>query len=140
MSQKDGRLRGMVCRAIAVLSLLLPSAALLSAFGAPAAAQSRPSGEERNTNQAPAPFNPNADQSLPLGLGGNLAQIQQTVSSRADFAYLLSAAAWRWSPLEPHTIFVCWENPQQSFSQQIAAVQKAITDTWQANSSIAFSW
>jgi Astacin (Peptidase family M12A) len=55
-----------------------------------------------------------------------------------DFGYLLAASRWLWPPLASKTIFVCWENPAGQFASQMDSIKKAITDSWQANSSLRF--
>ena len=55
-----------------------------------------------------------------------------------DFGYLLAASRWIWPPLADKIIFVCWENPTPEFASQMASVRKAVTDSWQANSTLKF--
>jgi hypothetical protein len=78
-----------------------------------------------------------ADQSGSMSNKLNFAPVAKNVSG---FAYMLRATAWTWKPFEAHLLYVCWENPQSNFSSQMAAVQQAITSTWQAHSSIKFVW
>lgn len=56
----------------------------------------------------------------------------------SDFGYLLNASKWTWPPFERKVIFVCWENPLPSFEDQMKAVERAVTVTWQAHSSFVF--
>jgi Astacin (Peptidase family M12A) len=55
-----------------------------------------------------------------------------------EFGYILNAAKWTWAPLAPKVIFVCWENPQPVFKDQMQAVKTAITASWQAHSALKF--
>ena len=76
-----------------------------------------------------------------LGSGQSRAQdvdFHPVAKGMSDFGFLLGASRWVWPPLEPKIIFVCWENPTQEHSQQMNAVRKAVTDTWQANSGLRF--
>jgi|SRR5215469_2390744 len=50
------------------------------------------------------------------------------------YAYVLKDSIWKQS-----SIYVCWENPDNRFKQQMTAVQSAVADTWQANSKLQFT-
>lgn len=50
------------------------------------------------------------------------------------YAYVLKDSVWKTTNL-----YVCWENPEDRFKQQMATVQKAIYDTWQHESKLQFT-
>ena len=50
------------------------------------------------------------------------------------YAYILKDSVWP----QPN-LYVCWENPEAQFKEQMAVVQKAIDDTWQHESKLQFT-
>ncbi len=59
-------------------------------------------------------------------------------NSFSDFGYILQKAVWRWEPMEPKRVFVCWENPSREMQEYMKVAQLAITSTWQSNSQLRF--
>jgi hypothetical protein len=55
------------------------------------------------------------------------------------YAYLSSAAIWRWQPAgAPKAIYVCWENPEPQYAADQALVRQAVEASWQAHSQLRF--
>src|ERR1700739_411313 len=52
----------------------------------------------------------------------------------SKYAYILKDSVWKQTSL-----YVCWENPDDRFKQQMASVQKAISDTWRYESKLEFT-
>lgn len=52
----------------------------------------------------------------------------------SKYAYILKDSVWK-----QRGLYVCWENPEDRFKQQMATVQKAIFDTWQHESKLQFT-
>ncbi|WP_292504445.1 M12 family metallopeptidase [Mesorhizobium sp.] len=50
-----------------------------------------------------------------------------------DRAFPLMTAKWPFN-----TVFVCWENPAEEFSEERALVREAIRDSWEASSGLQF--
>jgi hypothetical protein len=79
----------------------------------------------------------------------NLAQVSMTDAQTAaifnklqrstnphisQYAYILKDSVW------PQTsLYVCWENPEDRFKDQMAIVQKAVHDTWRLESKLEFT-
>lgn len=45
---------------------------------------------------------------------------------------------WKFTEQKPRLLFVCWENPESNFTEEMAIVQRAVTATWQSNSTLKF--
>ena len=52
----------------------------------------------------------------------------------SKYANILKDSVWKQTSL-----YVCWENPDDRFKQQMATVQKAIYDTWRHESKLEFT-
>ncbi len=55
-----------------------------------------------------------------------------------DYGYVLRSAVWTFPRGEEQTIFVCWENAEQRFAEQMRWVREAVEGTWQKHSALSF--
>ncbi|MGE0474322.1 MAG: M12 family metallopeptidase [Nitrospirales bacterium] len=55
-----------------------------------------------------------------------------------DFAYFVRGAEWLFGEGEEKVIFVCWENPQDEFQNEMDWVKKAVKDSWDTHSALIF--
>ncbi|MDH3347722.1 MAG: M12 family metallopeptidase [Desulfobulbaceae bacterium] len=60
------------------------------------------------------------------------------LSNGVDFSYLVKDSEWRFSEGEEKIIFVCWENHQDKFSDEMNLVKQSIENTWQKESALVF--
>ena len=54
------------------------------------------------------------------------------------YAYLASAAIWKWPAGAKKKIFVCWENPTNSNAAGRTLVEESIKKSWQGQSELSF--
>lgn len=57
-----------------------------------------------------------------------------------DYGYMVRGAAWKFERAKPHSIPVCWENPNPSNQEARDWVKDQITNTWQRYSSLSFEY
>jgi len=49
-----------------------------------------------------------------------------------------SDAVWKFEDGKPKLLFVCWENPESSSTEEMDIVQRAVSASWQASSKLQF--
>ncbi len=57
-----------------------------------------------------------------------------------NYGYMVREAAWKFEGDKPHSIPVCWENPNPSNQDARDWVKDQITKTWQLHSSLTFEF
>ena len=58
--------------------------------------------------------------------------------SAKPYAFISSAAIWRWDPGMPKVIYACWENPTPENAADRDLVRQVVWSTWQAQSQLRF--
>ncbi len=71
-------------------------------------------------------------------LAENFVYKKSKLPSGEDFSYFVKNSEWKFSEGEKKIIYVCWENPQDTFSYEMNQVKLSIKNTWQKESALIF--
>ena len=55
-----------------------------------------------------------------------------------DYAYFVRGSEWKFADGDEKIIFVCWENPQDRYHEEMSWVKQSIEQSWQKHSELLF--